>query len=97
MIHWPAVILEALMIENDDLLAEFERPRSRVAFLLDHFSELGDAREPERIMYPLSEVLFLVTCATICSCDDFDEIAAWGEHHLEFLRHCSEFHFGSPS
>lgn len=80
----------------DDLLTAFERPRSRVAVLLDHFSELGDAREPERIMYPLSEVLFLVTCATICSCDDFDEIAAWGEHHLDFLRQFSEFHFGIP-
>ena len=36
-------------------------------------------------MYPLSEVLLLLTCATICSCDDFDEIAAWGESHLDFL------------
>ncbi|MGH6841429.1 MAG: hypothetical protein ACREDV_04965 [Methylocella sp.] len=28
-------------------------------------------------MYPLAEVLLLPTCATICSCEDFDEIAAW--------------------
>lgn len=77
-------------------LIDFELPRSRVAILLDHFSDLGDEREPERIMYPLSEVLLLVTCATICSCDDFDEIAAWGEHHLAFLRKFSEFHFGIP-
>jgi len=47
-------------------------------------------------MYPLSEVLLLLTCATICSCDDFDEIVAWGEHHLPFLRRFSEFHFGIP-
>jgi len=26
----------------------------------------------------LSEVLLLLTCATIASCDDFDDIAAWG-------------------
>ena len=77
-------------------LSDFELPRSRVAVLLAHFSDLGDEREPQRVMYPLHEVLLLVTCATICSCDDFDEIAAWGEYHLAFLRKFSEFHFGIP-
>ena len=47
-------------------------------------------------MYPLSEMLLLLTCATIASCDDFDDIAAWGEHHLEFLRRFAPFHFGIP-
>jgi predicted transposase YbfD/YdcC len=47
-------------------------------------------------MYPLNEVLLLVTCATIASCDDFDDIVAWGEHHLEFLQRFSEFHHGIP-
>ncbi|MGZ9190197.1 MAG: ISAs1 family transposase, partial [Nitrospira sp.] len=35
-------------------------------------------------------------CATIASCDDFDEIEAWGTHHLEFLRQFAPFHFGIP-
>ena len=73
-----------------------EIPRARLALLLEHFSELSDDREPWRIMYPLDEVLLLVTCATISSCDDFDEIVAWGEHHLGFLRRFSEFHLGIP-
>src|SRR5207302_3673518 len=47
-------------------------------------------------MYPLAEVLLLVTCATIASCDDFDDIVAWGRHHLAFLRRFSEFHYGIP-
>jgi predicted transposase YbfD/YdcC len=47
-------------------------------------------------MYPLNEVLLLVTCATIASCDDFDDIVAWGEHHLDFLRRFSAFHHGIP-
>jgi predicted transposase YbfD/YdcC len=71
-------------------------PRARVAVLLRHFAELDDSREPWRVMYPLKEVLLLVTCATIASCDDFDEIAAWGKHHLDFLRRFSEFHHGIP-
>jgi predicted transposase YbfD/YdcC len=73
-----------------------EMPRSRLAVLLEHFSRLEDGREPWRVMYPLSEMLLLLTCATIASCDDFDEIAAWGEHHLGFLRRFAPFHFGIP-
>src|SRR5437764_5616573 len=63
-----------------------ETPRARLALLLKHFSKLGDDREPWRVMYPLKEVLLLVTCATIASCDDFDDIVAWGKHHLPFLQ-----------
>jgi predicted transposase YbfD/YdcC len=77
-------------------LADEEIPRDRLAVLLEHFSKLSDERESWRVMYPLAEVLLLLTCATICSCDDFDEIAAWGESHLSFLRSFSEFHFGIP-
>jgi predicted transposase YbfD/YdcC len=73
-----------------------DAPRARLAVLLQHFAELTDSREPWRVMYPLKEVLLLVTCATIASCDDFDEIAAWGEHNLDFLRRFSEFHHGIP-
>ncbi len=73
-----------------------ETPRARLALLLEHFSKLADDREPWRVMYPLKEVLLLVTCATIASCDDFDDIVAWGKHHLAFLRRFSEFHHGIP-
>src|SRR6202163_1759213 len=73
-----------------------EVPRARVAVLLKHFSQLGDDREPWRVMYPLDEVMLLVTCATIAGCDDFEDICAWGRHHLDFLRGLSEFHYGIP-
>jgi len=77
-------------------LAGDEVPRDRLALLLEHFSKLSDERESWRVMYPLAEVLLLLTCATICSCDDFDEIAAWGKSHLSFLRRFSDFYFGIP-
>ena len=79
-----------------DSIFEEEVPRARLALLLRHFSHLKDEREPWRVVYPLKEVLLLVTCATIAACDDFDDIVAWGEHHLDFLRQFSEFHFGIP-
>ncbi len=79
-----------------DPIFEGESPRARLALLLQHFSELADVREPWRIMYPLQEVLLLVTCATIAGCDDFDDIAVWGGDHLDFLRQFSDFHYGIP-
>jgi predicted transposase YbfD/YdcC len=84
------------MLAITGTILDEEVPRARVAVLLRHFSELGDDREPWRVMYPLDEVLLLVTCATIASCDDFDDIVAWGRHHLDFLRRFSEFHHGIP-
>jgi predicted transposase YbfD/YdcC len=79
-----------------DPIFEWESPRARLGLLLQHFSELKDDREPWRVVYPLKEVLLLVTCATIAACDDFDDIVAWGEHHLDFLRQFSDFHYGIP-
>ena len=73
-----------------------DAPRAQLAVLLQHFSDLDDSREPWRVMYPLKEVLLLVTCATIASCDDFDDIAAWGEHNIDFLRRFSDYHHGIP-
>lgn len=70
--------------------------KDRLRLLLDHFGAVGDPREACKVRYPLPEVLFLMTCATIAGCDDYDEIAAWGEHHLEFLREHSEYYFGVP-
>ena len=32
--------------------------------------------------HPLPEVLLLVVCGTIADCDDYEDIAAWGEAHL---------------
>jgi len=71
-------------------------PRDRLAVLLKHFSAIEDEREPWRVLYPLREVLLLIVCGTIAACDDFDELAAWGEHHLDFLRRFAPFYHGIP-
>jgi predicted transposase YbfD/YdcC len=84
------------MATMSDTIFDEELPRARLSLLLQHFSKLDDEREPWRVMYPLSEVLLLVTCATIASCDDFDDIAAWGNHHLGFLQKVADFHHGIP-
>jgi DDE_Tnp_1-associated len=70
--------------------------KPRLALLLEHFSELEDGRQSWRVAYPLREVLFLVVCATIANCDDYEDIVDWGEAHLDFLRRFSDFHHGVP-
>ena len=71
-----------------------QKPRLRV--LLDHFAEVADPREAWRVAHPLPEVLLLVVCGSMASCDDFDDIAAWGEAHLDFLRRFLPFDHGVP-
>jgi len=71
-------------------------PKPRLKALLEHLGEIEDPREPWRVAHPLPEVLLLVVCGTICDCDDYDLIAAWGETHLGFLRSFLPYHHGVP-
>ena len=70
--------------------------KSRLAALLDHFSQLEDPRDVRRILHPLPEVLLLVVCGTIADCDDYEDIAAWGTAHLAFLRRHLPYEHGVP-
>lgn len=70
--------------------------RDSLRLMLDHFGRVEDPREPWRVRFPLAELLFLVTSASIAGCDDYDEVVAWGNEHLAFLRQHGEFYFGVP-
>jgi predicted transposase YbfD/YdcC len=71
--------------------------KSRLARLLEHFSDIPDPRDPRYVAYPLPEIMFLAVCGTICDCEDYDLIADWGEAHLSFLRRFLPYHHGVPS
>ena len=71
-------------------------PKSSVKALLAHLGEIEDPREPWRVAYPLCEVLLLVVCATVCDCNDYEAIAAWGTAHLAVLRRFRPYHHGVP-
>lgn len=70
--------------------------KDRLRLMLEHFARVGDPREACKVKYPLGEVLFLVTCATVAGCDDYDEIADWGVENGAFLKGYGEFFFGTP-
>jgi predicted transposase YbfD/YdcC len=65
--------------------------------LIDHFSALEDPRQAWKVVYPLPEVLLLALCATLAGADDFVEVTAWGEEHLDFLRRFLPYADGIPS
>ena len=44
----------------------------------------------------MPEILFLVVCGTIADCDDYEDIAAWGAAHLDFLRRHLPYAHGVP-
>jgi predicted transposase YbfD/YdcC len=77
-------------------MSELSSPKPRLRLLLDHFAAIEDDRASWRVMYPLREILFLVVCASICSCDDYEDIVDWGEARLDFLRRYLDFHWGIP-
>ena len=77
--------------------AEASPRKSRLAALLDHFAQVEDPRDVRRILHPLPEVLLLVVCGTIADCDDYEDIAAWGAAHLDFLRRTCPTRTASPA
>ena len=74
------------MIPSAIPFAETLPRKSRLATLLDHFAVVEDPRDVRRISHRLDEILLLVVCGTIADCDDYEDIAAWGAAHLDFLR-----------
>jgi len=44
--------------------------------LLDHFSALEDPRQAWKVVYPLSEILLIVLCATMAGAEDFADSSA---------------------
>src|SRR6266853_2353112 len=83
-----------LPIREGPMEALSAKPKLRV--LLDHLAAIKHTRQSWKVAYPLLEVLFLVVCGTIASCDDYDDIVDWGEAHLSFLRGFAEFYHGIP-
>jgi len=75
-------------MDGSDAAAEFAAGfgKARLRSLLDHFAEVRDPHEPVGGRYPLPEVLLQAVAASVCSCDDYDEIVEWGKTYLNPLR-----------
>ena len=68
----------------------------RLSFL-DHFSAPDDPRQPDKVVYPLPEIMLLILCGTLAGAEDFMEIRQWARQKLRFLRSILPFARGIPS
>lgn len=64
---------------------------------LCHFDTLEDPRIDRKKLYPLSEVLFVVICASICGAQSWRDYVTFGEEKLDYLRRFLPFENGIPS
>lgn len=64
---------------------------------LHHFDKLEDPRIDRKKLYPLSEILFVVLCASICGAQSWRDFVTFGEEKLDYLRQFLPFIHGIPS
>lgn len=64
---------------------------------LSYFRDLEDPRQLGKVWYSLEEILLVSLCAVMAGCDDWEEIAAFGEAKLDFFRQVLPFETGIPS
>lgn len=64
---------------------------------LCHFDALEDPRIDRKKLYPLTEVLFVVICASICGAQSWRDFVTFGEEKLDYLRLFLPFENGIPS
>lgn len=70
--------------------------KKRLHFL-EHFGSIRDHRVPGMVTYPLDELLLCALCAVLSGSDEWEEIAFWGEEHLDFLRRYLPYAHGTAS
>lgn len=61
------------------------------------FSRLPDPRKPRNQLYSLQDILCTAIMATICNCDDYEEISDWTLAHLDWLQTLGLCTAGVPS
>src|SRR3990167_4899302 len=62
-----------------------------------HFGVLKDPRVKRLKLYPLTEVLFVVLCGTICGAESWRDFVIFGKEKIDFLKEHYPFLNGIPS
>lgn len=63
----------------------------------DYFMVIYDPRQDEKVKHKLIDVLFIGVCASICRCDDWEEMEEWAMDNEEWLKKYLELPNGIPS
>lgn len=68
-----------------------------LSFLLGNFKKCADYRDPSKIDYDLSEILFLTFCSVLSGSESYQEVVDFGELKIDWLRKFSPYSNGIPS
>ncbi len=65
----------------------------------DFFETLEDKREEGKVVHKLIDIIFIVSTAVICGCNEWKEIHLWAtrKHNIEWLKRYIELPNGIPS
>lgn len=64
---------------------------------IEHFGDIPDPRVERTKKHKLIDILFITLAAVLCGCDEWEEIAAYGEKKENWLRKYLELPNGIPS
>jgi predicted transposase YbfD/YdcC len=62
----------------------------------EHFGQMTDPRVERSKLYPLSEILFVLLCGSICGAESWRDFVMFGQEKLDFLREYYPFEAGIP-
>ena len=70
---------------------------SKKPAFLYYFDALEDPRINRKKLYPLSEILLVVLCGSICGAQSWRDFVIFGEEKVDYLRRFLPFKNGIPS
>ena len=65
--------------------------------VIELLNEFNDPRDPEKIIHPLSTILFISICAIFCGAEGWDDIVLWAELQQDWLKQHVDLSNGLPS
>lgn len=65
--------------------------------VIELLSTIEDYRNPERIIYTLSTLLFMSICAIFCGAESWEDIVVFSESRKEWLSKYVNINKGIPS
>ncbi len=64
---------------------------------IKHFANVPDCRVQGQVDHKLFDILFIVICASIAACDDWNAVGLWAKERESWLRRYGELPFGIPT
>ena len=68
-----------------------------MADVIESLNKFNDPRDPEKIIHPLSTILFISICAIFCGAEGWDDIVLWAELQQDWLKQHVDLSKGLPS